>query len=96
MAKNDHERTLEELKAEAAMLHSLIEQKEREKIEKQKAEEAAKMAKLAEEKEARRKEIEDKTEELAKLIADYIKDYGSYKARCNDDGILPYLFHMFL
>ena len=41
------------------------------------AEKNKKKEKLAKEKEDRRKIIEEKTRELRKLIADYIKDYGS-------------------
>lgn len=43
-------------------------------------EEERKKAKLAAEKEKRRTEIEAKEKELSKLIASYIKDYGTYDA----------------
>lgn len=98
MAKNNSEKTLAELRAEAMALQKAIEEKEAEEREKKKKEEAMKKAELERTKEIRRKAIMDKEDELAELIANYIKDYGSYRSERNSDngGLFPYLWHMFL
>ena len=99
MAKNDHEKSLEVLRAEMAMIQGLIEAKEAEELEKKRQEEEAKKAELERSKEIRRKAIQEKEEELAELIANFIKDYGHYESSVHDSnygGILPYLWHLFL
>lgn len=99
MEELKREKTLEELKKEFEIaqneynvLKETIKQKEAEEAKK-------KEAALAAEKTTRKKNIEEKEKELAGLIADYIKDYGSYNyysdGRDSDEDIFSYLYHLF-
>ena len=91
------EMTLEELEAEYAKKMAKCESM-RLQIEKKKREdEDRKKAQLALEKEKRKKVIEEKEKELVALIRDYIKDYGAYGMKCNEENndVFSYLYHLF-
>ena len=93
----DKEMTLKELEMEHAKMLAECE-KVRQKIEqKQKEEDDRKKAQLGLEKEKRQKAIEEKEKELISLVRDYIKDYGSYGMKRNEDNddVFSYLYHLF-
>ena len=100
MAKNNEEKTLQQMKEEFEAMGRAIQKKEQEELEKKKAEERARKAELEKQKEARKKEIDKKTEELSELIKEFVKDYGYYSnsnANTTDDtrNILSYWMHKF-
>ena len=88
MCKNNA--TIEELERQYNELGKMINKRKQE-------EENAKRERLAKEQESRRLEIADKQDEVRKLIAEYIKDYGSYYYESSSDSVyeFPYLYHMF-
>lgn len=91
------ELTIEELEAEYAKKMAKCESM-RLQIEKKKREdEDRKKAQLVLEKEKRKKVIEEKEKELVELIRDYIKDYGAYGMKCNEENndVFSYLYHLF-
>ena len=97
---NKEEKTLQQMKEEFEAMGRAIQQKEQEELEKKKAEERARKAELEKQKEARKKEIDKKTEELSELIKEFVKDYGYYSnsnANTTDDtrNILSYWMHKF-
>lgn len=95
------EKTLKEMKEEFAALQKAIQQKEQEELERKMAEERARKAELEKQKEVRKKEIDQKTEELGELIKEFVKDYGYYSNQnantINDTrSLLSYWTHRFL
>ena len=91
------EMTLAELEAEYAKKMAKCETMRLQIEKKKKEEEDRKKAQIGLEKEKRKKVIEEKEKELAGLIRDYIKDYGTYALNHTDenDDVFSYLYHLF-
>lgn len=90
MSKNNA--SIEELERQYRELGEMIDKRKKE-------EESRKQEQLAKEKESRRLEIADKQEELLKLIAAFVEDYGCYHYETDidsNDDEWPYLWHMFI
>lgn len=95
--KAKREMTLEELETEYAKKMAKCESM-RLQIEKKKREEDdRRKAQLALDKEKRKKVIEEKEKELVVLIREYIKDYGAYGMRCDEENndVFSYLYNLF-
>lgn len=97
---NKEEKTLEQMKKEFEAMGKAIQQKEQEELEKKRAEERVRKLELEKQKEARKKEIDKKTEELGDLIKEFVEDYGYYSnqnANTPDDirNLLAYWMHRF-
>lgn len=79
MENAKREKTLEELKEELVNAHQVYNQIQKLVQEREAKEREERQKRLADEKEARYKEIEKKTKELASLRKSFINDYGSLR-----------------
>ena len=84
-------KTLEQLKAEAEKAQKAYDNAKAELIKKEKEEEELKKAKLVAEKVKRKEELENAIKHYQTLMANFIKDYGSYYYE-GDDDIYSFLF----
>ena len=79
MKETRNEKTIEELRRELEIAQEAY-KSAKEAVKQREVEETErKRVKLAIEKENRKKMLEEKEDELIRLINEYIKDYGSYK-----------------
>jgi hypothetical protein len=92
------EMTLEELEAEYAKKMAKCENMRLQIEQKKREEDDRKKAQLALDKEKRKNIIDEKEKELAGLIREYIKDYGSFNTHYYSDDerdVFSYLYHLF-
>lgn len=81
MQKNNYEeKTYEQYEAEFKAAREAFEYAKALKEKKEKEEAERKKVELKKQKEARRQAIDKKTEELAELIEEFVKDYGYYSS----------------